>query len=199
MKYIYTIGLLFLLSAGNGLAAATPKAAVERLNKGIVENKKDKRALFNAISESFDLNRVAVFSIGRARWKELDKKQRKEYVNVFTRYLIAVYQARFNNYQGGGLDIYKEQIKGGRALVKTRIKIDVDENTLAKGKPIDISFSVYRKKNNWLINDVYFKGTISEVAGFRAQFAKSLKEKKHADFIAQIKKKCLALKKHCRL
>ena len=191
--------LIFLCAGTVALAQPSSKAAVETLNRGIIESKANDAALFHAIKESFDLNSIAVLSIGKRRWKSWDKKERAEYIYVFTNYLIALYQDRFGAYEGGGLDIYKVEEKGNRALVYSRIEVMVDENTLADDKPVKIHFSVYKRKNEWLINDVYFKGTISEVAGFRAKFANTLKEKGREGLVSDMKKKCKDFGKYCKL
>ena len=197
MKHFYLF-VIFLL-ATSASAATSPKAAVEELNRGILQSKTDDSALLNAVKKGFDLERIAVLSIGKARWKDWSKAERKNYKHAFTSYLVAVYQDRFKEYQGGGLDIYKVQASGKRALVYSRIEAEVDEGALSKNKPIEINFSVYQKRNNWLINDVYFKGTISEVAGFRAQFALTLKKQGKQGLIDEITKKCKAFGALCNL
>lgn len=203
MKKLYFICALFFLLAPSVVnAAPTPRDAVDVLNNGIVQNKNDGTALFKAIEKTFDLNKIAVLSIGRQRWREWSNVQRTEYVKVFTSYVLAIYQYRFRDYGGKGMEIYKVQARKNQALVYTRIEPKVDKKVITSTKPININFSVYNKKqggkDNWLINDVYFKGTISEVASFRGSFSTLLKEKGHAGLIAEIKAKCKEQGKFCR-
>lgn len=193
---------LILPLANSAKAAPTARGAVEILNEGILKHKTDDSALFKAIEKSFDLDRIAVLSIGRSRWQKWNNAERIEYTKAFTSYLLAIYQNRFRDYDGEGMNIYKTQAKKNRALVYTQIKPKVDDKIITSNKPINIDFSVYNKKRGgkdyWLINDVYFKGTISEVAGFRASFSTLLKEKGRTGLIAEMKTKCKAQGKFCR-
>lgn len=201
MKHLYGFAFIFLLAfaAAESFAASMARTPVENLNQGILQLKQNKNSLFHAIKDNFDLERIAVFSIGKQRWKKWNKVQRKQYVNVFTQYMIAVYQNRFNGNGGGGLDIYKVREQKSYALVYTRITIKANEGSLSGKKQTKIDFSVYKKKKKWVISDVYFKGTISEVAGFRTQFASILREKGREGLVFELTKKCKALGNFCRL
>ena len=175
------------------LAASSPKAAVNDLNKGILESDNQYQNLFDEIKRNFDLNRVALTSIGIRRWKQWDKNQRKTYRKIFTEYVVALYFDRFSQSQGDGLNIYAVEQKGKRARVRTTIKQKIDEKTLASQKPINIDFLLFAQNKNgrkdWLIVDVYFKGTISEAASFRAQFKKILDDKGFDGLIKELKQK----------
>ena len=198
MKKIYIFLALALMWSVSVKGGETPLTTVELLNTGI---KGEPGVLLAALRASLDLNRIAIRSIGKRRWQIWDKAQRRAYVEAFAAYVLTIYLYRFRDYEGSGLDIYDVQRKKNSALVYARIKPQVDQKTLSTGKPININFLLYNVRregrDHWLINDVYFKGTISEVASFRVQFTKILQEEGHAGLIREMNKKCQELKDYC--
>ena len=197
-SFLITSCLLMAFPAQAAAAAATPKAAVLGLNHGIKAD--DPKVLKRAIDQNFDLDRVAVQSVGIRRWRQWSADEQNAYRKVFIDYMIALYLNRFRDYEGGGLDIYKVEQKKNQARVRARITPEVDKQTLASAKPIKIDFVLlkHKTKNDWRIIDVYFKGTISEVAGFRAQFSQLARDEGWAGLIREMKakKKDFAAKKN---
>ena len=181
--------LLLAFLAFPALAAKTPKATVLELNHGIQAD--DPKVLKRAIDQSFDLHRVAIQSVGVRRWRQWSTDEQNTYRKVFIDYMIALYLNRFRDYEGGGLDIYKVEQQKNQARVRARIAPEVDKQTLASTAPIKIDFVLLKnkKKNDWQIIDVYFKGTISEVAGFRAQFSQLARDEGWASLIRVMKAK----------
>ena len=193
---LMAFGLMMAFGVPIAEAAQTPRAAVEGLNQGIRAD--DPKKLRRAIEQNFDLHRVAISSVGIRRWREWTQEEQDTYRKVFIDYVLALYLNRFHDYDGSGLNIYKVEQKKKRARVRARIKPEVDKRTLASSDPVKIDFVLQKhKKHGWLIVDVYFKGTISEVAGFRAQFAQMAKDEGWAGLIREMKvrKKTLAQKK----
>jgi len=107
----------------------TPLATVEIFNKGIGA-KSD--ILLKAMRSSLALDSIALRSVGQRHWQKWSEAQHQAYIRVFTIYVLAIYQKRFRDYEGGGLDIYKVDVDGNKALVYTRIKIPVDQKTLSE-------------------------------------------------------------------
>ncbi len=192
MKNLFFMALAVIaLIAEPAAATETPDEAVLQLNEGIRSN--DPNLLMRTIGQIFDLNRVAVSSVGVRRWREWSSTQRKTYREVFIGYMLALYLDRFRDYEGGGLKIYKVEAQKNRARVRARITPQVDDKALSKADPIKIDFVLFSRKKNgkddWQIIDVYFKGTISEVAGFRAQFSQLAKDEGWAGLVREMRAK----------
>ncbi len=188
MRFFSFLALFFLTAflAFPAQAAETPRDAVLALNEGILDD--DPQVLMRSIEQNFDLKRVAVSSVGIRRWREWSRDEQATYRKTFIDYVLALYLNRFRDYEGSGLNIYKVEQKKNHARVRARIKPRVDEKTLASTDPVKIDFVLLKqKKGNWQIIDVYFKGTISEVAGFRAQFSQLARDEGWAGLIREMK------------
>ncbi len=143
--------------------------------------------LMPTIERTFNMDYIAEFALGRY-WKKLDEEQRATVTDGMKRLSTATYAARFDDYSGEQFHIIEEKkIDGGDLLVYTNI-ID------SKGKPVGINYVLRRKDDQWLIIDVYLKGTYSELATRRAEFTSVMRREGYDALVAVIDKKVANLK-----
>jgi phospholipid transport system substrate-binding protein len=116
-----------------------------------------------AVRETFDMPYIAQFTVGRY-WNNLSDAQKETLINAVTRLSTATYAARFDTYSGEQFKVLNEQpTTRGDLLVLTNI-IDSD------GDPVDINYLMRDQNDDWLIVDIYLKGSISELATRRSEF-----------------------------
>lgn len=80
-----------------------------------------KRKFRQILIDSFDINTIARFSLGRY-WRKATPDQREEYLQLFKDMIIAVYSNRFDEYSGQQLKVKNSRPEGERdVLVSTEI------------------------------------------------------------------------------
>ncbi len=119
-----------------------------------------------AIRAAFDVAGMAERAIG-ASWDKLDADQRAGAIAEFERFMIANYASRFKSFQGQVFEVLEVRESAGKPVVLTRL-------TRADGEPVRLSYLLREIDGAWRIADVYYNGTISEVARLRADFSSTL-------------------------
>jgi len=122
----------------------------------------------------------------KENWKNLTQPQK----NIFKKYieesLIADYVSMLSSYtkiNSVTIDLDpKEKIKGKRALIRMRVKINEDSNNFFL-----VSLKLI-KEDDWKVYDVSFKG-VSIIKSYRAQFSSYIKRKGLPRLIDKIEKK----------
>lgn len=115
------------------------------------------------LKEGFDMPLIARFALGRY-WRVASKEQRRDYLILFTNYVVKSYAVKLGGYKNEALVIVSEQ-----AL---KNKKDVLINTLInrpKGAPIKTVWRVRNGKKGLRIIDVMVEG-ISMLVTHRDEF-----------------------------
>lgn len=163
------------LGAVTGLASAPRKASaadgveevrsyyaeLEKLKKqvGGLSIKERFNKLYPIVARSFDLAAMAKSAIGPG-WSSLGHEQ-SQVQAAFSRLLVASFAKRIGEFSGEIFKVEdKAEVQGGQSVVKT---------TIARigGIPIRIDYAMRGGR----IIDLYFNGTVSEVASRRAELA----------------------------
>lgn len=111
------------------------------------------------IMNAFDLGAMARSAVG-AGWSTLGGDQGRVQ-SAFSRFLIASYAKRIGEFSGEHFDVdEKFETRGNLNIVKTRL-------SRAGGSPTRIDYVMRGSK----VIDIYFNGTVSEVATRRSEFA----------------------------
>jgi phospholipid transport system substrate-binding protein len=120
------------------------------------------------LSKTYDLASMSQIAVGQS-WNTLPPPQQLGIVNAFSRMMTATYASRFDDFSGEQFEILQtvDQPNGDK-IVKTRI---VQSN----GKTVALNYLMRRTGADWKVVDVYLDGTISELAGRRAEFGAILK------------------------
>ena len=81
-----------------------------------------------------------------------------------------MYAARFKGYGGETFEIGEsKQRDGGRVLVITKLSLKDKE-------PVELSYLMKGEGDDWHITDVYYNGSISQLAQLRSEFSAPLRD-----------------------
>jgi phospholipid transport system substrate-binding protein len=122
------------------------------------------RSLQGPVVKAFDLGFIAQRAAGPA-WSGFSEPQKKRYLEAFTRYSVAQHASRFKKFGGERFEVLgNDDVGRGYVRIRTQIVTGSSERV-----PLDYLLSP--RAGGWRIVDVFAKGTISEVATRRADFA----------------------------
>jgi phospholipid transport system substrate-binding protein len=121
------------------------------------------RSLMGPVVKAFDLGFIAQRAAGAA-WSGFTEPQKKKYIEVFTRYSVAQHATRFKKFGGERFEMLGTD-DVGRGYVRVRTQI------VTSSERIQLDYLMSQRAGGWRIVDVFAKGTISEVATRRADFA----------------------------
>jgi phospholipid transport system substrate-binding protein len=177
-----TVLAMALALAGSGAGAAgqeggdpkaAPKAAIEQLNVELVavlqqagqlgyQGRYDK--LQGVLAGSFDLPFMGEKVVGR-HWKELSPADQQRWLDAFERYTTANYAGRFTKFTGQRFETLDvEDGAGGTKVVKVRIVDPGKEN-------VDLTYRLHQVGGQWKVIDVFYRGTVSEMALRRSEYS----------------------------
>ncbi len=164
--------------AASAAQAAAPVGPVQRLDNALIEVMKNGEALkfqgrydrlapvLNAV---FDVPAMTKIAVG-PMWSDATPEDQKAMVEVFGRYMTTMYAARFKGYGGETFEIADSKERdGGRVLVITKLNRQDKE-------PVELSYLMKGEGDNWHVNDVYYNGSISQLAQLRSEFAGALRD-----------------------
>lgn len=118
-----------------------------------------------AITSAFDLGTMTRLATGPA-WNSFTEAQRAQLREAFTRFLIADYASQISDYSGQSFVVQPQatgESRGGGEVVKSQI-------LQPGGRTVQINYLVRGGR----IVDVYFNGTVSDLATRRDEFASIL-------------------------
>jgi phospholipid transport system substrate-binding protein len=184
-----------LLVCAHGGAGAAPDASardvVSRLNDSMlaVLRRADElgyegryRLLDPALAAAFDLDFMAQYVVGR-HWAELSAADRERWRTAFQELTTANYAGRLTNYNGQSFSVLGEEA-GAHDTVMVRAKV-----TEAGADDVEMSYRLRQTPAGWRIIDVFLKGTVSELALRRSEYAAVLKQDGFEALVAAVKRK----------
>ena len=118
-----------------------------------------------AITSAFDLGTMTRLAVGPA-WSSFSGAQQAAVREAFARFLIADYASQINDYSGQSFVVEPDtshETRGGGEVVKTKL-------LQPGGRTVQINYLVRGGR----IVDVYFNGTVSDLATRRDEFASIL-------------------------
>jgi phospholipid transport system substrate-binding protein len=121
------------------------------------------KSLQAPIAKALDLGFIAQRAAGPA-WANFTEPQKKKYVDVFSRYSIAQHASRFKKFGGERFEVVGTD-DVGRGYIRVRTQL------VTSSERIQLDYLMSQRAGGWRIVDVFAKGTISEVATRRADFA----------------------------
>ena len=132
-----------------------------------------------ALQGTFDLNFMASKSVGRA-WKRLEETEQTRWQRAFGRLIVANFAGRFEGWTGQAFETLGEESAAHETrMVLTKI---VDP----EGDDVDLNYRMQEQDEGWRIIDVYFKGTVSELAMRRSEYSSVLKRDGFEALIAAV-------------
>lgn len=201
--FLFSVITLFLFSLAPPLVmgakgpdpTAQMKPFIDKV-MGILEHadfKKDPKCiickrLIDVSRERFDFNEMSKRVLGRT-WRKLNKEEKEEFVDLFTRLLQYAYIGKLEQYTGQKIIFKGQRIKGKRAQVQTEIS-DGQQS-------IAVSYIMLLEGDQWMVYDVIIEG-VSLVRNYMEQFREILRKEKYAGLVKQIETKVQQLEEERR-
>ena len=164
---------------------ASASARVESLHEALIGVMKQAealgyegraRTLRPIVPACYDIAFMARKSVG-SHWKNLSEEEQARFVDKFADMTVAHYAGRFVGYSGEQFEtLGQEDGVGETRVVKTRLVRPGDEAVL-------LDYRLHRTGDGWRIIDVYFNGTISELALRRSEYSTLLKREGFASLM----------------
>jgi phospholipid transport system substrate-binding protein len=164
--------------AASAAQSAAQVGPVQRLDTALIDVMQNADALkfrgrydklapvLNAVFDVPEMTRIAVGPM----WNDASDAEKKDMVEVFGRYMTTMYAARFKGYDGETFEIADSKERdGGRVLVVTKLNRQDKE-------PVQLSYLMKGEGDNWHVTDVYYNGSISQLAQLRSEFSGALRD-----------------------
>ncbi len=160
--------------AGAQAASGDPQAMVQQFYDVLLDNMKQGEALgfdgryerlVPVIHQTFDVPVMAKIAIG-GEWTTFPADKKTSVLEVFDRYMITSYAARFHTDKGIKFEVGEvKDPADNRKLVETRL-------IRSNGEPVALNY-LFRPSadGSWKIIDIYLSGAISEMARMRSDFS----------------------------
>lgn len=124
--------------------------------------------LLPVLRSHFDSDWMAEKSVGR-HWRKLDEAQQSTLVETIRKFTGANYAGRFDGWSGQSFETVKEEPSLHKTvLVYTKLTEPDDEG-------VELNYRLHRSDGTWRIIDVYFNGTVSELALRRSEYSSLIK------------------------
>lgn len=169
---------------------------VQRFNDAMVGVLKDADTLGYAgrlerlrpvINETFELNFMAEKAVGRF-WRTLSEDERVKWRSTFADFMCANYASRLNKFNHQKFQVVGSQAAANdTAVIDTHVVEPGNEN-------VQLSYRMRQTSAGWRIIDVYYNGTVSELALRRADYSAVLKNDGFSALIASVDKKIADMK-----
>lgn len=137
--------------------------------------------LAGVVPKSFDVPAMAQAAVGPG-WAQIAPPQQQAIIAEFQRMMVSTYASRFDDFTGEKFEVSPAVDQGADKLVKTKL---IQSN----GKAVNLNYLMKAGGDGFRINDIYLDGTISELAGRRAEFTTILKSGGPDALIASLKAK----------
>lgn len=165
-----------------------PKQAVEITVNGVIDvlkarvdqkslSEKDREHIREAVSEYFDFEEMAKRSLA-APWKDLNEKQKTEFVGLFQQLLELTYGNRLAGF-------HHQTVEYGEEFIKGRIAI-VDSDVLDADKRTPVRYKLVSKEVGWRVYDIQIEG-ISMISTFRTDFTTSVNKDGIEGFLTSLR------------
>ena len=135
-----------------------------------------------SLEANFDLPFMAEKAVG-SFWEKLNEDERKRWIGAFTAFMAANYASRLNKYTDQKFEILgTEAAANDTAVVQTQVIDPGNEN-------VELSYRMRKGERGWRIIDIYYNGTVSELALRRADYAAVLKKDGFEALLASVNRK----------
>ncbi len=173
------VGAAFLQGAAKAEVANDPQALVQAFYDTLLANMEQGEALgfdgryknlVPVIHRTFDVPVMAKIAVG-AEWTGFPADKKTGVLEVFDRYMITTYAARFRANKGLKFAVGTvTEPQDNRKLVETTL-------TRSNGEIVPLNY-LFRPSADgaWKIIDIYLSGTISEMARMRSDFSATVTE-----------------------
>ncbi len=166
-----SIGFFLVATPGQG-ADGPPVQVVNAFHQTLLTAMKEHPDHFEkrydllepAVKTHFDLERMARITAGRA-WKKADEATRMGFIENFTYFTITNYAARFKGDHGQSFT-YVDTQEGPRNTHIVKTLFHPGDNQ----EPIRFDYILRKTDDKWRINDIFLKGSFSELATRKSEY-----------------------------
>jgi phospholipid transport system substrate-binding protein len=164
--------MAFALSPCGAVAATDPGAFMNDVSAQVLkllQNKQQPDAersqqFAKLVDDTFDVPRIARFVLGQ-NWRSASPDEQQQFTATFKTYMVQVYWARFNQYNGQSV-----KVTGQRAQSDT-ISVVSTQIIQPTGQPtVRVEWTVTKEGDGYKIIDVSIEG-VSQVLTYRQEFA----------------------------
>lgn len=141
-----------------------------------------KEKLWAIAGDVFDFEAIARGTLTRNRWKSFTPEQRREFTDIFTRFLGNNY---FNRIQG---KLQNERILFLSEVMKTEKKALVKTKIIRKAVEIPVDYSMWKRQGKWRVYNVHVEGA-SLLGNYRDDFERVLRKEPPERLIEMLKEK----------
>ena len=142
------------------------KSLIKISNKTIKSN--NLALMDDVVKNSYNLEKMGKMIIG-VNWKQMETKMKKEFINVFKRFISVNYFRRFNKIND--LDFEHQSLR----VIEDKFRL-ASVILIADNERIKIDYLLGLKNDQWKIFDVLLDGSISEIATKKSDFKKIINE-----------------------
>jgi len=139
--------------------------AIAQLAGKQVPEEEERTRFRQLLNQSFDLNAIGKFTVGRGAWGTASPEQQKEFLSLYETQVTNAYARRFQDYSGEQFKVTGEQNEGDSdTLVNSEI------TRPNGGPPVPVQWRVRAENGDMKIVDVVVSG-ISMAVSDRQQFS----------------------------
>jgi phospholipid transport system substrate-binding protein len=164
--------------AANASESAAAQQTIERLNSALVEVLTNGDALkFEGryqklqpvLASVFDIPEMAKVATG-PKWNSLSDADKQKMTDLFGKYMTTMYAARFRGHGGESFEVGDVKPRdNGKMLVITKMN-------RKSGEPVELSYMLKGAADQWKVVDVYYNGSISQLAQLRSEFSGAIRD-----------------------
>ncbi len=188
--FVMSCLLAIIASSVQAADSESAKQVVEKFQADLISVMKNGKQLgfagrydklYDPVSNSHDLNKIARIVIGK-EWEKLSEDQQKKLVDVFSRLSVASYAHNFKDYSGESFVFdSEEQTARGGVVVHSFLNIPDD-------KPVKFDYMLKEKGSSWRIINIIANG-VSDLALKRSEYTTILQREGFDALIAKISEK----------
>ena len=160
-------------AAGAPAPNGDPARVVGQLQDALLSSMKDAKTLGYegryqrlepVVQRVFDLPFMAEKSVGR-HWATAGEQNQKDLVATFSRFTVANFAGRFDDYSGQSFRILGvEPSTHDTVLVRTHLDVPKEDG-------VELNYRLREVDGGWRIVDIYLNGTVSELALRRSEYS----------------------------
>ncbi|HEY1797978.1 MAG TPA: ABC transporter substrate-binding protein [Stellaceae bacterium] len=173
-RSLFVLPIAAFAARGAGAQEAAAPAVIQQLYDALLGVMKQAKALgFDGryarlapvIERVFDLGLMARIAVGPT-WPQIPPAQQQALTQAFIRFTVSQYSGRFDGYGGERFEVDPTtQANPNGLVVQSRL-------VPSSGEATTLNYLMHRGAGGaWQVIDVYLKGTISELATRRSEFA----------------------------
>lgn len=161
------------------------EAVITALKDSAMEPDARRQRISDLIHRRFDFRVMSQRALSTG-WRQADAAQRQQFVDKFSRLIMATYMERIEAYTDERIEYVAENVKGTKAEVSTII---VSGNT-----EIPIRYKMRHKNGDWLVYDVVIE-EVSLIRNYRSSYRDIVSKVGISGLLVQMDEK-LALLEH---